>query len=149
MGRLAETAVARLRTERDETLRSLLGLDDPECRRTLQWYGREQSVGHMLRAFTSHALDHFQHLHRLLQARGRPITEAQLLLMKAESAQAELEALLLSLSDEELTRTGPNEGDWSAAQILDHVIETERRYRAAILEALEVEAPAAKPSRPP
>ena len=93
-------------------------------------------IGRMLRNFTSHSLDHFQHLHRLLQARGRPMTEAQLLLMKAEAAQAEFTVLLRSLSDDEFAQTGPNEGDWSASQILDHVIDNERRYRAAIVAAL-------------
>jgi hypothetical protein len=86
-----------------------------------------------LRAFTGHSLDHFQHLHRLLQARGRPITEAQLLMMKAQAALAELEVLALSLDDEAFEATGPNEGDWSAAQILAHMIESERADRERIL----------------
>src|SRR5712691_10646440 len=98
----------------------------------MEWYGRRQSVGHMLRQFASHSLDHFQHLHRLLQARGRNITEAQLLLMKVEAAQAEFTLLVRSLSDAEYTQTGPNDGDWSAAQILDHVIDYERKYREQI-----------------
>ena len=61
------------------------------------------------------------------------MTEAQLLLMKAEAAQAEFSALVRSLSDAEFAQTGPNEGDWSAAQILEHVINNERKYREAIL----------------
>jgi hypothetical protein len=136
VGERAERAVAQLAAERTETLRMLLSIDDAACRAPIEWYGRKQSVGHMLRQFTSHALDHFQHLHRLLQARGRTITEAQLLMMKAEAAQAEFTALVRSLSDEEFTAGGPNEGDWSAEQILEHVIERERRYRDAIRDAL-------------
>jgi hypothetical protein len=136
MGKLAEAAVSRLEAERAETLHELLGISDAECRLPIEWYGRKQTIGHMLRLFTSHSLDHFQHLHRLLQDRGRKITEAQLLLMKADAAQAELTALLRSLSDEEFTAAGPAEGDWSAAQILDHVLASERDYRQAILRAL-------------
>ncbi len=128
--------MAELEAERAETLRALLGLDEAESRTPMEWYGRKQSVGHMFRQFTSHSLDHFQHLHRLLQARGRALSEAQLLLMKANAAQAEFAALVRSLSDEEFAATGPNEGDWSAAQIVEHVIDRERKYRKAILDAL-------------
>ena len=133
MGQLAEEAAARLAAERTLTLRSLLDLTDEECARPAEYEGRPQRIGRMLRNFTSHSLDHFQHLHRLLQARGRTMTEAQLLLMKAEAAQAEFTALLRSLSDAEFTQTGPNEGDWSASQILDHVMDNERKYREAII----------------
>jgi len=132
----AERAIAQLRAERAATLRLLLRLPDEECSRKVSWWGREQSINQRLRAFTAHALDHFQHLHRLLQARGRPITEAQLLLMKAHAAQAEFEALVLSLSDEEFAAEGPVDGDWSAGRIVEHMIETEREYRESIAVAL-------------
>jgi hypothetical protein len=136
VGKVAEASVARLVAERDETLRALLGLRDEDCRKKLEFYGREQSVNRVLRSFTAHAHDHFQHLLRLLQARGRPLSEAELLLMKAHAAQAELEALLLSLSDEEFTQGGPNPEDWSAQQIVDHLAEIERNYREAIRQAV-------------
>jgi DinB family protein len=136
VGERAEQAAARLVAERTITLRALLDLADADCPRPVQWAGRTQTVGRMLRNFTSHSLDHFQHLHRLLQARGRMITEAQLLLMKAEAAQAEFAALVRSLDDSEFAQTGPNEGDWSAAQIVEHVTDSERKYREAILTAL-------------
>lgn len=133
MGQLAEQAAARLAAERTLTLRSLLDLTDEECARPVEYEGRPQRTGRMLRNFSNHTLDHFQHLHRLLQARGRTLTEAQLLLMKAEAMQAEFTALVRSLSDAEFTQTGPNEGDWSASQILDHVMDNERKYRETIM----------------
>lgn len=136
MGERAEQATARLTAERTITLRALLDLKEDDCARPVEWYGRTQSVGRMLRQFTSHSLDHFQHLHRLLQARRRTLTEAELLFMKAEAMQAEFTVLVRSLSDEEFMQAGPNEGDWSAAQVLDHVIENERTYRDAITKAL-------------
>ena len=133
MGQLAEQAAARLAAERTLTMQSLLDLTDEECARSVEYEGRPQRTGRMLRNFTSHTLDHYQHLHRLMQARGRKLSEAQLLLMKAEALQAEFTALLRTLSDAEFTQTGPNEGDWSASQILDHVINNERKYRETIL----------------
>jgi hypothetical protein len=140
MGNAAQAAVRELDAERAETLRLLVGLSDAECRTPVEWYARKQTVGHMLRLFTTHSLDHFQHLHRLLQERGRKFTEAQLLLMKAHAAQAEFTALVSSLTDEEFDQTGPNEGDWSAAQILQHVRDNERAYREAILQAVSADA---------
>ena len=136
MGKLAEEAASRLEAERVETLRQLLGLSPAECRAPVEWYGRKQTVGHMLRLFTSHSLDHFQHLHRLLQDRGHKLTEAQLLLMKANAAQAEFTALVRSLSDDAFVQTGPEEGAWSAAQIVEHVLATERDYRQAVVAAV-------------
>ena len=132
----AELAIARLQEERAATLRLLLRLPDSECGRKVNWWGRQQTINQRLRAFTAHALDHFQHLHRLLQARGRPFTEAQLLLMKANAAMAEFEAMVLALSDEEFLAQGPVEGDWSAAQVVEHVVATEREYRENIAGAL-------------
>jgi uncharacterized damage-inducible protein DinB len=132
----AERAIARLQAERAATLRMLLRLPDEDCSRKVSWWGREQSINQRLRAFTSHALDHFQHLHRLLQARGRPFTEAQLLLMKAHAAQAEFEAMVLALTDEEFAAGGPVEGDWSARQVVEHMVDTEREYRENIALAL-------------
>lgn len=132
----AERAIARLQAERAATLRLLLRLPDDQCGRKVTWWGRQQSINQRLRAFTTHALDHFQHLHRLLQARGRPFTEAQLLLMKANAAQAEFEAMVLALSDEEFLAQGPVDGDWSAAQVVEHMVETERAYRENIAACL-------------
>jgi uncharacterized damage-inducible protein DinB len=132
----AERAIAQLQAERAATLRLLLRLPDEECGRKVKWWGREQSINQRLRAFTSHALDHFQHLHRLLQARGRPFTEAQLLLMKANAAQAEFGAMVLALTDEEFLAQGPVDGDWSAAQVVEHMVETEREYRESIAASL-------------
>jgi uncharacterized damage-inducible protein DinB len=133
---LAEQAIAQLQAERAQTLRLLLRLPDSECSRKVTWWGREQTINQRLRAFTGHALDHFQHLHRLLQARGRHLTEAQLLLMKANAALAEFEAMVLALSDEEFLAQGPVEGDWSASQVVDHVVENERHYRENIAAVL-------------
>jgi uncharacterized damage-inducible protein DinB len=133
---LAEQAIAGLQAERAKTLRLLLQLPDAECSRKVSWWGREQTINQRLRAFTGHALDHFQHLHRLLQARGRPFTEAQLLLMKANAAMAEFEAMVLALTDEEFLAQGPVDGDWSAGQVVEHVVAKEREYRENIAGAL-------------
>jgi hypothetical protein len=137
MESLAESAVAKLRAERDETLRRLLPLAESDCRYPAQWAGTDRSVNFLLRAFTSHQLDHLQHAQKLLRNRAWSATEPQMLLMKAHALQGELEALFLSLSDEDFTRAGPDDGDWSAQQIVEHLAEIERHYREEILRAVE------------
>jgi len=132
----AEQAISVLREERARTLRTLLSIPDEACATRVEWWGRKQTINQRLRAFTGHADDHFQHLHRLLQARGHHFSEAQLLMMKAHAALAFFEVLVLSLGDEEFDTTGPNEGDWSARQVLEHVINNEREYRENILAGL-------------
>jgi Mycothiol maleylpyruvate isomerase N-terminal domain len=137
----AEQAIAVLREERAKSLRTLLSIPDEACATRVEFWGRKQTINQRLRAFTGHADDHFQHLHRLLQARGHQFTEAQLLMMKAHAALAEFEVLVLSLDDQEFDAPGPNEGDWSARQVLEHVIDNEREYRENILAGLAQPAP--------
>src|SRR5437588_12577238 len=104
--------MAKLDAERAQTLRALLPLADEDCAVKMEWNGTKRNVGNMLRVYVSHSLDHYQHLMRLLQARGMKFTEAQLLMMKVQAAHAELQALVLSLDDQAFAATGPVEGDW-------------------------------------
>lgn len=137
MGERASIAVAKLKQERDETLGRLLPLAESDCRYPAKWAGTDRSVNFLLRAFSLHELDHLQHAHKLLRDRGWSLTEPQILLMKAQALQGELEALFLSLSDDEFTQGGPNEEDWSAQQMVEHLAAVERAYREEILRAVE------------
>lgn len=137
MGALAEAAVARLRAEREETLRALMDLREDDCRYPARWANMDRTVNFVLRAFSLHLLDHIQHAMKLMRDRGQHLTEPQILLMKSQALMGEFEALMLSLSDEEFTRGGPKEGDWPAQKIVEHVAETERAYRREILRAVE------------
>jgi hypothetical protein len=137
MGQTSAVAVAKLRQERDETLRRLLPLAESDCRYPAKWAGTDRTVNFLLRAFTSHELDHLQHAQKLLRDRGWAPTEPHILLMKAHALLGELEALFLSLSDEEFTRTGPTEGDWSIEQLVEHIADIERVYRTEIIRAVE------------
>jgi uncharacterized damage-inducible protein DinB len=56
--------------------------------------------------------------------------------MKAHAAQAEFEAMVLALTDEEFAAGAPAEGDWSARQVVEHMVDTEREYRENIALAL-------------
>jgi hypothetical protein len=112
-------------------------LAESDCRYPAKWGGTDRSVNFLLRAFTPHQLDHLQHAQKLLRARTWSATEPQILLMKAHALQGELEALFLSLSDEEFTQTGPDAEDWSIQRLVEHLAEVERHYRDEILRAVE------------
>jgi uncharacterized damage-inducible protein DinB len=134
---LAEQAVEALRRERAETLRALMGLSEEDVAERIDWRGTPQSVNIRLQLFSGHLLDHQQHLLKLLAARGRTLSTAEYMLMKAAGEMAQFEVACLALSDEEFTALGPAEHDWSAKQIIEHVTSTERMYRERLLAGLE------------
>ena len=133
----AQQAVAELRSEREKTLDALLGLSEDDVKERIDWRGTPQSVNIRLQLFSGHLFDHQQHLVKLLAARGRTLSTAEYMLMKAASEMAQFEVLCLALSDEDFTKDGPAEGDWSAAQIIEHVTSTERNYRDRLVAGLE------------
>ncbi len=142
----AEQAVAVLREERTQTLRALSGLTDQDLATRIEWRGGQQPVNARVMGLGTHMIDHQQHLLRLLFARGRGLTAAEYLMVKNAALLAELEAMVLVLGDADYTAQGPVEGDWSAEQILEHVIRAERNYRERIvvgLAAAKAEAEAA------
>jgi uncharacterized damage-inducible protein DinB len=134
---MAQQAVAELRRERAQTIDALLGLSEDDVKVRIDWRGTPQSVNMRLQLFSGHLLDHQQHLLKLLAARGRTLSTAEWMLMKAAGEMAQFEVLCLALSDEEFTAGGPVNGDWSAKEIIEHVTSSERGYRERLLSGLE------------
>jgi hypothetical protein len=114
-------AVQQLARQREEIVREFSQLTEADCRAPAQWGGIQRNVNFLLRAFSLHELDHLQHLHKLLAARGVHFSEPQILLSKAQALRAELMALVLSLSDEEFDQAGPGHEDWSVHQLIEHL----------------------------
>ena len=139
----AAQAVAAMREERALSLEALAGLTDEELATRIEWRGGQQSVNARVIGFGTHMIDHQQHLLRLLFARGRGLTAAELLWVKNAVLTAELEAMALVLGDADFIAQGPEAGDWSADQILGHVIKAERSYREKVLAGLEAAKAAA------
>lgn len=132
----AAELVQRLRVERDKVLTELSGLADDECRYPAKWASMDRSVNFLLRAFSMHEMDHLQHVQKLLRGRGHEMTEAKLLLARANALRGEMEALLLGLTDEELEATGPNEGDWPVSRLAEHLIDVDRTYLQSVRDGL-------------
>lgn len=138
MAELIREKLAALRAQRDESFRRVHGLAEADLRRPVEWNGITRNVQFMVRQLGNHELDHLVHVQKTLRALGRQPSEAELLLMRIQAIHGELEAILLSLSDEEAT--AKPEGEWSVAEIVDHLIATERRYVGQIEQAIEAPA---------
>jgi hypothetical protein len=120
--------IQELAQQRQQIVRELAQLSDADCRYPAQWIGVPRTVNFLLRTFSLHELDHVQHLHKLLAARGRGFSEAQILLSKAQALRGEVEALLLSLSDEEFDAPGAGPEDWSIRQLVEHLANVDALY---------------------
>jgi len=129
--------IQELTRKRERIVRELAQLADADCRYPAQWNGVQRNVNFLLRALSLHELDHVQHLHKLLAARGRGFSEAQILLSKAQALRGELEALLLSLSDEEFDAPGAGPEDWSIRQLVEHLGTVDQLYAGNIRTAVE------------
>ena len=129
--------IQQLALERERIVRELAQLSDADCRYPATWGGGQRSVNFLLRAFSLHELDHFQHLQKLLAARGRGFSEAQLLLSKAQALRGEVEALLLGLSDEEFDAPGAGPEDWSIRKLVEHLAEVDAMYATSVRAAVE------------
>jgi hypothetical protein len=130
-------SIQQLTQERERIVRELAQLSETDCRLPAQWNGIPRNVNFLLRALSLHELDHLQHLHKLLAARGRRFSEAQILLSKAQALRGELEALVLSLSDEEFDAAGAGPDDWSIRQLVEHLGKVDVMYAANILAAVD------------
>lgn len=128
-------ALQEMRAQRDEIIATLSKLDEAQLRRPAAWGGTTRSVQFLLRVFSLHEIDHLQHLVRLLRDRDVHLGEAQLILQKAQALRGELEATILSLSDEELEAEGPGDA-WSVKRLVEHLRETDAKYFAEARRAL-------------
>ena len=134
-------SVRQLSASRERIVQDLSRLTEAECKYPAEWGGTQRTVNFLLRAFSLHELDHLQHLHKLLAARGRHFGEPEILLSKAQALRGELLALVLGLTDEEFDATGPAPEDWSVRQLLEHLTQIDARYESTIKSALEQAAP--------
>jgi len=130
-------SIQELSRERERIVRELAQLSDADCRFPADWNGVQRNVNFLLRALSLHELDHLQHLHKLLAARGRGFSEAQILLSKAQALRGEVEALLLSLSDEEFDAPGAGPEDWSIRQLVEHLARVDAMYANNIRTSVE------------
>ena len=90
----------------------------------------------MFYRFIAHEVEHTVQLAKTLQMLGAAQGEAQLILKSLQSARGELEGMMVGLSDEDLDRE-PAEGEWSARQVIEHILQVEEAYTRRIEQGIE------------
>ena len=133
-GSLAEIA-GRLTAVRDEVLAELAGLDDADLEAPTNWAGFDVDVRFRLHRFAAHEREHTVQVIKTLRGAGFVPSEAHRLLAQAQATRGHLLALLVGLPDEIAGRR-PADGQWSVAETLTHIAETEERRVASVQAAL-------------
>jgi DinB superfamily len=132
--------IQHLTRERERIVRELSSLNEADMARPAAWGGMQRNVNFLLRAYSLHELDHLQQLNKLLRARGRHASEAQILLAKAQALRGEVSALLLGLSDEEFDAPDAG-GEWSVRELVEHLAQVDQTYFASIQKAIAATPP--------
>ena len=100
-------------------------------------YGeRDVNVRFMFYRFIAHEVEHTVQLAKTLQMLGAAQGEAQLILKSLQAARGELEGMMVGMSDEDLDRE-PAEGEWSARQVIEHILQVEEAYTRRIEQGVE------------
>ena len=130
-----------LRALRVQTLAELVHLMESDFHRPTEMQ-RWTDVRRVLLRFGDHMREHANQVEGARVTIDRPPTMPQRMLAEAEVAWGKLLASTVGLTDEDCVATPPD-GGWSIQQVLEHVIEGERGYLAAIRAALQTPEPEA------
>ena len=123
----------QLHRVRNEMIERLSSVPDSALNVRSRWFEWEVEIRFRLLDFAAHEREHIVHLIKTLQAIGHKKTEAQLLVGRSAIIQGQLEARLVGLPESVLDQVPP--GEWTVRQVLEHLIEEDRRYAGRILEA--------------
>ena len=121
--------LAQIRTTREETLRALQDVTEAEfaLRTDLQ---RWDDLRRVLLRFADHMREHSNQLEDARQKTGTGPTMPQRMLAEAERAWGQLLAATVGLDDESASQQ-PDDGGWSALQVLEHIAEVEQNVLLA------------------
>lgn len=109
----------------------LAGLSQEELARPAVWNGLNRNVRFLMHRLTAHLLDHQLQVRKARQAMGVPASEAQGILAQFMAAEAALLGETVGLSAADFERA-PAEGEWSAKQVLEHVLATQQKALQSI-----------------
>jgi hypothetical protein len=113
----------------------LAGLSEEELKRPAVWNGLNRNVRFLMHRLTAHVADHTLQVRKSRQAMGLAGTEAQGILGQFLVAEAGLVAETMGLSPADFERA-PAEGEWSAKEILEHLVSSQQKALQTIEEAL-------------
>jgi hypothetical protein len=136
MDQSVESMKAELLAVGRQVQERLQGLTEADLAKPATWLGREVTVRFVMHRFSAHARDHALQLRKTRRGIEVPASEAQMILAQVAEARAALLGECIGLTDEQFERA-PADGEWSAKQVLDHMIAIEKRNLAALDEALK------------
>ncbi len=127
-----DALLTQIRATRAETLRTLQDVTEAEfaLRTDLQ---RWDDLRRVLLRFADHMREHSNQLEDARQKTGTGPTMPQRMLAEAERAWGQLLAATVGLDDETANRQ-PDDGGWSALQVLEHIAEVEQNVLLAAAE---------------
>lgn len=134
-----DQAVAEIRKQLFETAMEiesrLAGLSEADLAKPAEWNGLKRNVRFLMHRLTAHVLDHALQVRKARVAMGVPAGEAQGILAQFAAAEAALLGETIGLAAAEFERA-PADGEWSAKQVLEHVVSSQKRALQQIEEAL-------------
>ncbi len=128
--------LARMRDQRKSVQDRLQAVTEEQMLAPTTYGERSVDVRFMFYRFIAHEVEHTVQLAKTLHMLGAAQGEAQLILKSLQAARGELEGMMVGLSDEDLDRE-PAEGEWSARQVIDHILQVEEVYTRRIEQGIE------------
>lgn len=111
----------------------LQGLTEAQLAASAPWHNTNFTVRFLLHRLAGHCADHLNQLHKVRRGIAAPPSEAQMILGQYLVAQAAVLGELVGLSEVQLAQPQAP-GEWSANQVLEHLLDSQRR----MLESIEV-----------
>ncbi len=130
-----DDVLARMREQRRSVQERLQDVTEEQMLAPTTYGERDVNVCFMFYRFIAHEVEHTVQLAKTLQMLGAAQGEAQLILKSLQAARGELEGMMVGLSDEDLDRE-PAEGEWSAREVIDHILQVEEAYARRIEEGI-------------
>ena len=122
-----QETIERMREQRKRTQERLKDVAEENMLAPTTYGKRDVTVRYMFYRLIAHEVEHTIHIAKTLDSIGVAQGEAQRILARLQAATGELEGMLVGLSDEDLDRE-PADGEWSARQVIDHILEGEEFY---------------------
>ena len=131
-----QTTITEMRESRRRIFAALADLPEQRLTDGAQWGGREMDVRFILLRYADHEEEHALQVRKTLDGFGWRQTEAQQILGAASVTRGDLYGALVGLTDADLD-SAPD-GEWPLRQILSHITQSDRSYRAATIWAAEL-----------
>lgn len=134
-----EEILEKMREQRKRTQDRLQHVTEEQMLAAATHGERKIDVRFLFYRYIAHEVEHTVQLAKTFHSLGIAQSEAQRILKSLQAARGELEGMLVGLSDEDLDRK-PADGEWSAREVIEHIIDVEEWYGSRIDTAIDAAA---------